>query len=644
MNFFSLIFDNFSSRDRGLAFIFLVFSGIMFYFWINYQPKITKRNLESIAVLDSMAQDVRWKLTGSFDWVKPAQKEGLVSGDQIFTGDMSRASIRYKDKNIKITLLPNSLVTIEEIDAKLAMSIVSGAIEVNGEESGSILVKDKDIVKEITIEKDKVIQLEKNDIVVEKKATIFPKIITPNHGEVFDLEQSFKIGLDHSFSGKVQLSRTSDFKNVTNELSLDGTNSDSIKLIEEGDYFLRLIKDNAKSRTRFFKVKSGYNVNLLSPTSNQVIKLRRDEPLNIQIEANKYSNLELVLFKNELQMEKIPFSSASKSINLRYGGKLSYEIRATKNNKTIYKTNRVPFDVYFDALSFKKDPERIIDSGKIIEFTIKKNANERIHYSLAELARNKEAKVLLIKGTVNEKIDLKKLTLGNYRLTVNSDSFPAQEDLQHEFFVADKVGKIKNIISYGNEKINESDKVKILDWGEELRVKLTDLKLSERDLMSEVKNGGKLIPSQFSANSTLVFNPLNPGEYCVELKAQPEFDQNVYVPISKCFIFEQKNPFPKIDKAQDQVLEVSVKDEGETYTIVSPKYEDVAKYNFFIYSDKNATKLVFEGSAKTNKFNWISNRSGIYYFRYQLTDSKGRKSEMSPISRIVFPISPLSEW
>ena len=644
MNFFALIFDSFSSKDRRLAFIFLAFSGIMFYFWINYQPKITKRNLESIAVLESMAQDVRWKLTGSFDWVKPTQKEGLVSGDQIFTGDMSRASIKYKDKNIKITLLPNSLVTIEEIDAKLAMNIVSGAIEVNGEESGSIFVKDKDVVKEIKVEKDKIIQFEKNDIDVEKKVTTFPKIIAPNHGEVFDLEQSFKIGLDQSFSGKVQLSRTSDFKNVINELTLDGVNSDSIKLTEEGDYFLRLIKDNAKSRSRFFKVKSGYNINLLSPTANEVIKLKRDEPLNFQIEANKYSNLQLVIYKNELEMEKIPFDSASKSIYLRYGGKLSYEIRATKNNKTIYKTNRVPFDLYFDSLSFKKDPERIIESGKKIEFTIKKNATERIHYSLAELARNKEAKVLLIKGTVNETLDLKKLTLGNYRLTVNSDSFPSEKDLQHEFFVADKVGKIKNIISYGNEKINDPDKAKILDWGEELRLKLSDLKLSERELLSEVKNGDKLIPSQFSANSTLVFNPLNPGEYCVDVKARPEFDQSVYIPISKCFIFEQKSPFPKIDKAQDQVLEVSVKDEGETYTVVSPKYENAAQYYFYIYSDKNTSKLVFEGKAKTNKFNWVSNRSGIYYFRYQLTDSKGRKSEMSPVSRIVFPISPLSEW
>lgn len=649
MKLFAYITDSFTSKDRPLIFAFLAFSVGMFIAWLNYSPEYQKRNLKNIAVLKKMDADVRWKISGSFDWIVPKEKEGLISGDQIFTGDKSLATIAYVNKKVEIVLLPNSLVTIEEIDSKIAMNILSGAVEVKGHEAEPILIKENDQLKEIKLERGRSLQLEKNSLFDQSNLTdIFPQVIQPRHGEVYDLESLPMIKLEKAFSGKIQISKTADFSRILSEFKFEGDQENFPKMTEDGEYYLRLVQDKSFGRARFFKIKSSYDIVNVSPKPYEILTLKNNEKVLFDFLTNQKAEKELVLYKNNKILEVKKVDSEPFEFRPKEGGKIAYEIKVLKNGKKVFQTPKIPFELYFESISFKKKPESLfIGKENKANFSFKREQDEPIRYSISEILRDGSAKPVYLKVEKMDDITLKTLPLGAYQLRVNSEKFPSQEDLVHPFFISDHVGVIKDNLTYENEKLTPNSRTKqieILDWKSKLNVEIGKVRLKENELILETTKNGVNITSQFIPNSKVGFIVDEPGEYCVALKAIPEFDQSIYLPTKKCFSLVQKSPFSILPKAQDQILEVSDREEGESYSLVTPADKKAVVYKFFIYSDKNATKLIYEGKSINNKLNWVSNRSGIFYFRYQLQDAKGRSSEMSPISRIVFPISPLSDW
>lgn len=649
MKLFAYITDSFTSKDRPLIFLFLAFSGVMFVSWLNFGPEYQRRNLANIATLKKMDADVRWKISGSFDWITPKEKEGLISGDQIFTGDKSRATIAYVNKKVEIVLLPNSLVTIEEIDSKIAMNIVSGAVEIKGQDAGPILIKENDKLKEIKLENGRSLQLEKNALSDQPSITHnFPKIIQPSHGEVFDLENLPPIKLEEMFKGKIQISKTASFNRILKEFTLEGSQISFPKIAEDGEYYLRLVQKNNLGPVRFFKIKSSYDVTSISPRPYEIVKLNKNEKVLFDFRISQNVEKELVLYKNNKVLEVKKIENEPFEFRPKEGGKLAYEIRVIKNGNKVFQTDKTPFELYFESVSFKKKPESLfIGNENKARFSLKRDRDESIRYSVAELSSDGNIQPVYVKVEKIDDITLKSLPLGSYELRINSEKYPSQDDLVHPFVVSDYIASIKDHVFYEKEKLildAKSKKIEILDWSSVIDIEIGKVRLKESQLVLETTKNGVPIVSQFNPNSKVSFMADGPGEYCVLIKAVPAFDQKIYIPINKCFTLAQKSPFAALPKAQDQILEVSDKEGGDSYSLVTPADKKAVIYKFFIYSDKNATKLIYEGKSINNKLNWVSNRSGIFYFRYQLQDAKGRSSEMSPISRIVFPISPLSDW
>lgn len=645
MKLFAYIIDSFTSEDRVPIIGFLVFSGLMLFVWYNYLPSYGKRNLENIAILKKIESDVRWKISGGFDWIKPELKEGLISGDQVFTGDQSRATIEYLNKKIEIVLLPNSLVTIEEIDSKLTMNIESGAVEIKGEEPSSVFIKENGKVNEFNVEKGKLLQLEKNSITVD--GLNFPKILSPAHGEVFNTEQIATVRLDKKFQGKLQISKGASFSKIIKEFSMDADIIDIASALDNGEYYLRLSKNLNYGAIRFFKVKNGYEIVPINPKINDVFEHSSNEAIAFEFLGGKLSDLELVLYKNDKILERKFLGTSPNLVIPKEGGKLSYEIHALKNRKVIFRTSKIPFELYSNPLEFLSMPKATYFKDDKITMSLNLPKGERFSYSLSNIFEGNRVNKKYTKISKDPKVMLEKLPLGQYTIAFNHETYPSRNDLVHSFNVSDFVATLGSKFSYGEEKIQVSDKantVQILDWGKEFNISVNEVKLNETDILLSVLKNGTATPAKFIANGKISFTLDEPAEYCVNLKGKSTIDQSIYLPYSKCYLAIQKSPFTALTKAKDQILEVSDIESGDSYTLLVPRYQNVAYYRFNIYQDKLAQKLIYEGKSPNNRIEWISNRSGIFYFRYQLEDTKGRLSEMSPISKIVFPISPLSEW
>ncbi len=78
-----------------------------------------------------------------------------------------------------------------------------------------------------------------------------------------------------------------------------------------------------------------------------------------------------------------------------------------------------------------------------------------------------------------------------------------------------------------------------------------------------------------------------------------------------------------------------------TNTIRLPKNKIAKFYIIEVYKDKYLKKRLFSKKIRSNIAYWISNRSGLYYYRYRIIDVWNRKSPFSKVGQLLFPISPL---
>jgi hypothetical protein len=111
-----------------------------------------------------------------------------------------------------------------------------------------------------------------------------------------------------------------------------------------------------------------------------------------------------------------------------------------------------------------------------------------------------------------------------------------------------------------------------------------------------------------------------------------------------CFNYIAAPTFDHTKLGHDTVMERMVHNGVDSYKIEVKKIPEAKKYHLEIYKDKENTELVYKVVSSEPVFYWVSAKSGIYFMHYRVLDKKNRWSEFSPNSRLIFPISPLSEW
>jgi hypothetical protein len=133
------------------------------------------------------------------------------------------------------------------------------------------------------------------------------------------------------------------------------------------------------------------------------------------------------------------------------------------------------------------------------------------------------------------------------------------------------------------------------------------------------------------------------GKYCAKI-LPAEGLKYFYPSENYCFQFKEIPPFPPMPQLKDMVMNIIKKDSTEVYKISIPPQNRATKYKIEIYANQKDVKPIYTDEGRTSDFFWESNRSGIYYIKFKVFDDKGRESNFSPFSKLIFPISPLSDW
>ena len=77
------------------------------------------------------------------------------------------------------------------------------------------------------------------------------------------------------------------------------------------------------------------------------------------------------------------------------------------------------------------------------------------------------------------------------------------------------------------------------------------------------------------------------------------------------------------------------------YLITLIPYKNAKLYHIDIFSDAELKKLVLSTKTSLPRYQWISNRSGKYFYQVRVEDKLGRMSPVSAPGELLFPISPM---
>ena len=655
--------DHFDQADKAGVFLGLFTMIVSLYLLYEVRPNTSLRSNKIIAQLSLHKNNVRFKEAGSVAFYEVRSKENFQSNDEIFTGKNSEASVKFLKSGSILKIPSSSLVRIEEGDDGEIVEVKDGVVSLQLEKDQKIKIKKDGILHEIESDKNTSVKVFNTDGALK----ILPKdtglklktnegdkefqkdvetqvplqvnkmfnLMQPQAGEVIPYETSYNLAVDKADQYKIELSRGADFKKVVARSNFDGKNYTWNLNVPDGDYFLK-VESKETSKTIPISLVTKYKIEDLKPVSGTIATVVPSEGL-------------------KLSWSSIPTNNYYLHIKDKNGN-----IQSTKLGQNEYKVQNL--------------------SGEALEWTVTPKEIPKESLAFTEFNRislNYEGEVKFTEAVNKKEYDLneKELKLGwvssspsTFEVKVtdtqtNAEVFSTEASTTDLTLPLNKVGDLKIEVaskdypSFKKASTTITVTAPAITWaeGQEKVIKTTDIEhhlklnftkniedLSKVEFSYILQGKDKAVTVKPEALQDLLLTEF--GDYCfsAKLKDKQKYFTN---PEDFCFKLIQLPPFNAIPRAKDSILEYTKTDGGvETYIVKVPSIKNAVKYEFAIYKDNKGKDLVFQDTTTTPQFKWTTRRSGIFFLQYKVYNEKGRVSEPSPFSRIIFPISPLSSW
>lgn len=672
---------HFSKADRILVGVSLLSSLLVLVYMLQPDDGSSRKDLKHLADLTSSEFKVRRKYSGAISWAYINKGAALFNQDEIFNDNQTPAKISFLNSKSSIILPPKSLIAIEEDHEKITLVIKEGKAELtlgknetmnvqSGEKilnvtssvdskvtftntsgelsvsttAGDIVVHDKDKVKSVSVKKDQILNVPSNPAAKELAVTRF-KILSPVNGDEFDLyKNGFVAKLSQSLKGTMLVSKDSSFEKPVLTKQLQNDSEMDLSELKEGSYFLKVISGKETSDVRSFKVFYNPIFTPQSPLDGETLTLGPgNEAIKLTWEKQPVgTTTEIEVLNNTSETDKKPlqFNVTNGDNFLKLTGIIGEQF--SWRAKTLFRDKATPFS---NLNSIKLDFGRPIILEK--EWISKMSSSDANIVKWNKVSEGEKFNISLIPGidpvssknkalekiTAEHSINLERLRRGKYNFKISSITYPGKNNtLQKELVVYSPVfewDKAPRITSFG-----------AIDPEIKLNLKLNAID-SNQITMQATLNKKKEFPIALAADHSVLLKEF--GSYCIKGKGRAEAffeDTSEY-----CFEFKELPPFSTIAKPQDQVMKYTKnkKNNLDAYKLHASPVARAIKYEFHVYRDDQGKKEVYKNDSSSPEIEWMSNRSGVYYFRYKVYDSKGRASEFSPMSRIIFPISPIDE-
>lgn len=670
MNFIDTFFpDHFSQKDRlgvaaGVALSLLALVAL-----VRIKPPTKNRTQPPIAKLEAHSNSVRYKESGSVSFYDVSSSEKLQNKDEVFTGENSNALVRFIKSGTLLKIPSSSLIRVEESDGGDSIEVHEGVVDIVIKKNQMVNIKSHGTIHQIkssqsdsvvkafysagelhlfTKDKGVKVKSEKGDMELPsdsdaklidglvKNDTSF-KLISPTPGENLESTGAIKIATNQKAKYNVTISKNVDFSRPYYSTKFDGVNLDWDSVLEEGDYFLKVENKNDQQIVPV-SLTSKFRIDGLVPSDGELLNLNpgdkttfRWNPLPVSSyrvmirdsfgHDNVYTtSTNFLVVENlkgpEIEWSVLPEISPGKYSNIKKIALAGLKFRG-----------KIQFTQLPTTTKFKQSETKTLFSWSALN-------GERV---LVRVWDNKNNLELFTKQVSESSLLIPMDSSGARKLEIDSLDYPGQQKAEFNYEVYSPV------LTWDSKMPNE---IRSTEESIETPIRSKD-HFNERDntvvLIKYSPVSGPQTTRQLPLNNIDLIKLEGFGTHCFTAQLLIA-KESIGKSDDYCIKFIQTPVFAPLPRASDSVL-TYIKHNGlDSYKIEVPKIEKAVKYQFDIYSDNFNKNLVYTVNSTKPEIYWATNRSGIYYLKYKVFDVKNRKSDYSPFSKLIFPISPLSDW
>lgn len=670
----SLLPPHFSRRNRIIFFLAIVFSLISLTALLKVAPKDETQSRKMLATLVEQNQYVTRKFSNSLSFIEVDKGDKLFNGDQIFTGENSTAKVVFSKSGNILNIPPRGLVKIEEgssgenvdiqkglaefvIQKGQSINIIQGnetiTLKANDSEQGTgkIFFNDKKIVLQVDSgqismndSKGKVQEVNKNETVtldgkdITKVAGV--GLTSPVWGQKVDIWQGLSLEWSNKGGVEAVLARDSSFRDIVGRVTAASSPHRWTPPLEEGRYYLMVKPANnkAKEGTSFpLEMYSSHSIKTFSPLDRSEIKLKRGEGIKLswnEVPAQKYK---VTLHDHEGKTKVLMTQTPELIVSDVKGSTIEWSVAPQLSSGTFLAdsvTNHINLTYEGEnKIISPRDQQGFIFGKEKISLEWSAAKNERMQVKLVNTNQNQ---AVLDKDILERKIEFNPEAPGLYSFEISSKDYPSANPAQITFSVAARIAdwELKEPVELGSIDAEEK-KV-------ELKFSSMTKDLSEIELSIYSDEGLKnKITSNKVLSGTIIYTVKKFGTFCFILR--PLNKSSIWLASgTQCIIYKEMAPFDVIANTKNIILKYTKVNGVGSYLINLPVVERAAFYEVQVFDD--AQKVVFSDKSKNNAVTWPSKKTGIYYYKYRVIDNKGRISDYSGVSKLIFPISPLTDW
>ncbi len=655
--------DHFDQADKAGVFLGVVTMIVSLYLLYEIRPNTSLRSNKIIAQLSLYKNNVKFKEAGSVAFYEVRTKENFQSNDEIFTGKNSEASVKFIKSGSVLKIPSSSLVRIEEGDDGDIVEVKDGVVSLVLEKDQKINLRQDGVLHTIesdkntsvkvfntdgilrVLPKDNGVKLKGVDGDAEFQKNIETQIplqvnkmfnlLEPQAGEKIPFDTSYKITVDKEDSYKVELSKGADFKKIIETSNFNGKEYTWNLNVSDGDYFLR-VQSKDTSKTIPITLVTKYQIENFKPENGSVATATPSEGIKLSWDPIPTGKYYLHIKDRNGDIKSSNIASNEFQVQSISGEALEWTVTSKEMSKTSLANmdfNRVSLN-YQGEVTFTKSADK--KEYEINEKEIKLSWTSSSPSSYEVKVLDGQTNVEVYSSVLNKAdLTLPLTKIGEYKIDVASKDFPSFKKASTRITVtAPAVEWVE-----GQEKI-----IKTTDVDHHLKLAFTK-NIDDLDAVNffyKFQGSEKEVKVKPEALQDLLLTEF--GDYCfsAKLKDEQKYYRN---PKDFCFKLVQLPPFEALPRAKDSILEYTKNDGGvETYIVKVPAIKNATKYDYAIYKDNKGKELIFKDTTTTPQFKWTTRRSGIFFLQYKVYNERGRVSELSPFSRIIFPISPLSNW
>ncbi len=606
-----------------LATLLVCAGSYLFLFPPFRQPQL--RGLTEIARIDSLSESSQRKISGTLGWIDARSADRLFEGDQILTTEVSSVEVSFDD-GPKLSIGPQSLVRIRRGADGYSVELVKGALSLKAGDGLEVIDGNSGERLKLQAGGDLVTSAQGLQRVDPSKSFFRQgNLIDPMRHQTLDLAE-LPAGVRQAVvvdgSGR-ELSAT----------ALDRGPA-SLSTPAPGRYSL-LLKDSAGRvvSTAAFRVLPYTAPTLAAISSAKTYTRGESLPL-------RWGGPAGITYRVRVDGPQGGESFLTKSPEFAYPLKSSgthrFQVSVAEGAQELRGEEAVAAITLVDGLMFPVEQlHQTVSVSEAAQFDVQNN--HRKEPMLFEVSR--AADFASITKTV-ESEQLKNAIVmtapGVYYVRARTLGQPPLYSKPAKLVVKTPVAKVaKNYPA--QQPIQKNSKKAKLSWTNEAGVGRVKLQLAKDPGFSEVFH--ELETTKTSAEV------LVPALGTYYWRVLPTEEAPEFITSSKVASLEVTLP-PPLRVPQiipQQIIHYEESDGVPSHKIQIFPYENAQRYHLEVFADAAAKNLVFRESSRVPVVNWMSSRTGKYFYRVRVEDIWGRTSQYSPIGELIFPISPLVE-